>query len=206
MAASLNKMFIMRRIVFIIFCLGLFGCKAALLKRYQITDPKKENSESINRYLQAKGLDKGNDFVFKDILSFAKASEKKYLSIPDAIFYNRKGYYVNYSKTSSQCNAGVDDFITDLENFSNYEYDDSKHIDELNELIVGSQEPNPQDADITIFITWTIYSGKLNDEKAFLWLKLLDEAKLRGVNLNYYILNCDLQNNWDFSNVEISSN
>jgi hypothetical protein len=53
-----------------------------------------------------------------------------------------------------------------------------------------------------VFITWAVFAGKLNDEKAFEWVKLLNDAKKKGINVNYYLLNCDFQKSWNLSKEE----
>ena len=54
-----------------------------------------------------------------------------------------------------------------------------------------------QNADITVLITWTVYAGKLNKSKAFEWTHLLKTAQTKGINVQYYLLNCDMQKDWN---------
>ena len=53
--------------------------------------------------------------------------------------------------------------------------------------------------DITVFITWAKYVGSLNKEKAFDWVKLVNQANQKGLNVKYYLLNCDFQKNWNLN-------
>jgi hypothetical protein len=137
--------------------------------------------------------------VFRNSASFAKASQKNILNIPEAMFFNKAGNMVRYKKETVDCNANVDDFISDLEHFSNIEADESFTISELKTIIKTSSSDSLQNADINVFITWTVYAGKLNKDKAFEWAKLLETAKSKGINVRYYLLNCDYQKSWNIS-------
>lgn len=181
------------------------GCKASLKREYGIKEPKLENKTTINEFLISKKIDNSNIYIFKNLMAYAQASNKKILNIPDAIFFNKYGHFVSYKKTAKDCNAKIDDFLTDLEGFSKLPSDPTQKMDELLTLVTNGMNSNPVKNEITVFITWAVFAGKLNDEKAFNWLKLLEEAKSKGIKVSYYLLNCDIQESWNLSEEELKS-
>ena len=93
-----------------------------------------------------------------------------------------------------------------LNSFSSKQTTDNFKIDDvLNLLNPISKGDKINDADINVFILWTVYIGKLNDENTYEWIKLLNKAKAEGLKINFYLLNCDTQKDWDLeiSKVEI---
>ena len=56
--------------------------------------------------------------------------------------------------------------------------------------------------EITVLITWATYLGKVNKQKAFEWIKLLEQAKDQGIKINYYLINYDLQESWNLNSNE----
>ena len=67
----------------------------------------------------------------------------------------------------------------------------------LTRLLKGTAYEKSSSPGISVYITWTMYSGKLNDEKAFEWIKLLEKAQSTGLNVEYYLVNCDYQKDWN---------
>ena len=160
------------------------SCKSSLRRSYEINDPKIENYISINNFLNTKNVDTSNVYVFKNIISYATASNKKLLNIPDAVFFNKDGYQVSYKKSAKDCNAKIDGFLSDLNNFSNLTFDTNKKMEDVVKLISNNKKTKPVATDINVFITWAIFAGKLNDEKSFNWVKLLEQAKANGIKIN----------------------
>ncbi len=179
----------------LMFCLS--GCHTVAKTLYGIKKPRLEDENNIRNYLLHYSLEAKEVYVFKDLISFAQASEKDMINFPEALFFNRAGYLVRYKKETVDCNAKVADFIADLQHFSELAADQSVKVTNLTSLLDTSNRQPVLDADINVFITWTIYSGKLNKEKAFEWIKLLEHAKSKGVSVNYYLVNCDYQKSWN---------
>jgi len=178
----------------------LFSCNAVLKASYGIKKPKIENFASINAYLEKQKINSSNILVFKDLKSFTKASKMNILTIPDALFFDENGNSVSYKKSASDCNAKISSFIEDLYNFSENKEVDSKNVNEFLSLIKSTSNLEiHQEKHINVYITWATYVGKLNKEKAFEWIKLLEEAKVKGININYYLLNCDFQEEWQIT-------
>lgn len=190
-----------KNIVAIAVCCLLFSCKTVLLKVKGVKDPKIETYSSAKKYLHKNDMDTTRVVYFKDFYSFAQASKKEYLQIPDTYFFDRNGNFVDYRKSATDCNAKVSGFIEDLVAFNEAKKDTTKTITVLKNFLKSSN-PNllsEKPAEITVFITWTKWAGALNKEKAFDWVKLLEQAKQKGISVNYYLLNCDFQESWNLT-------
>jgi hypothetical protein len=183
-------------------CIGILlalvfssGCQSALKTAYGIKKPRLENKVSIKKYLTKYKVNATDVYTFKDIQSFLKAGQEDLLSFPEAIFFNKDGNRVRYKKEAEACNAKVGDFLSDLENFSKMPQDSSMTMKQFFELL--SDKPTVENADVNVVITWTKYVGRLNKTKAFKWIELIESAKAKGINVNYYLLNCDYQKSWN---------
>ena len=194
----------MKKLVLLIIILSFVSCKLLLLKTYKIKDPKLEDFTSIKTFLKTKKIDTSTVYVFKNLSCFKKASKQKLLSVPNAIFFNKAGNLVDYKKKTTDCNAKIDSFLNDLSSFSQLPSDESRKITDLFDLIEDQVKSVPLDnADINVFLTWSVFAGKLNDEKAFEWANLIQKAKKNGFKINYYLLNCDFQKSWNLTEKEI---
>lgn len=193
-----------KNIVVIAVCCLFFSCKTVLLKVKGVKDPKIETYTSTQKYLYKNDIDTNHVVYFKNINSFLFASKKKYVQIPNAYFFDRNENFVDYRKSTTDCNAKIDGFIQDLNAFNQAKKDSTRTISELKGFLVGSNRNllNEKKADITVFITWAKFVGALNKEKAFDWVKLLEEAKQKGISVNYYLLNCDFQESWNMTQEE----
>lgn len=186
-----------------VFLLSLVSCKTVLLKVKGVKDPKMETYASTKKYLSRNDIDTSRVVYFKDLNSFGYASKKKLLSIPNVLFFDKKGFFVDYRKSPSDCNAKVGGFIDDLDSFQSFKSDSTRTITDFKKLIVDpNKRLTTEKSDIVVFVMWTKWSGALNKEKAFDWLRLLEEAKQKGISVNYYLLNCDFQENWNMTQVQ----
>lgn len=195
----------MKKIMLIIVSALLFvSCKTVLLKVKGVKDPKLETYASTQKYLLKNNVDTTRLVYFKDLQSFGYASKKKLLSIPDAFFFDKNGNFVDYRKSVTDCNAKIDGFINDLSTFNEAKKDSTKTLKELKRFLASCNNNlvTEKKADINVYITWAKFAGALNREKAFAWVKLLDEAKQKGINVNYYLLNCDYQESWNMTKKE----
>ena len=175
-----------------------------MLKVKGVKDPKIETYSSSKKYLHKNNIDTTRLVYFKDLNSFGRASKKKLLQIPNAYFFDKNGNFVDYRKSATDCNAKVDDFIQDLNTFDEAKKDSTKTLTELKRFLASSNKNllYEKPGEITVFITWARYIGALNREKAFDWVKLLEEAKQKGVSVKYYLLNCDFQEKWNLTKEE----
>lgn len=179
-------------VIVLFFCMG---CKTALKTAYGIKKPRLETEFSTKKYLLRRDVDTSNVYTFKNIQSYLAAAQKDMLSFPEAIFFNKQGNLVRYKKEAEYCNAKVDDFLSDLSSFSKMPEEQSITMDQFLGHLNGDLQP--EKADVNVFITWTIYSGRLNKTKAFEWIKLIDKAKANGINAKVYLVNCDFQKAWN---------
>lgn len=193
-----------KKIMAVAFCSLFFSCKSTLKTIKGIKDPKIETYSATKKYLYKKDMDTARVVYFKDFNSFAQASKKRLLQVPNALFFDKDGNFVDYRKSATDCNAKVDDFIQDLNTFNEAKKDATKTIADLKQLVVGANKNllSEKPGEITVFITWAKFAGTLNKEKAFDWVKLLEAAKQKGLNVNYYLLNCDFQENWNLTKEE----
>ncbi|RZJ68118.1 MAG: hypothetical protein EOO50_03260 [Flavobacterium sp.] len=186
----MKKILLYCLVVFVLAC-----CTAALKTSYGIKKPELETRQSISLYLQQHDVDTSKTYVFKDLMSFGKASQRKFLSFPNAYFFNEKGFAVSYPKTTENCNAKVGDFISDMTSLATLPADSTRKLSDFKELL----QPKIDDsiASVNVFLTFTTYSGKLNDEKAFEWIKLLEKLKREGISVNYYLVSGDYLKSWN---------
>lgn len=193
-----------KKIIAVAFCSLFFSCKSTLKTIKGIKDPKIETYSATQKYLYKKDMDTARVVYFKDFNSFAQASKKRLLQVPNALFFDKDGNFVDYRKSATDCNAKVDDFIQDLNTFNEAKKDTTKTIADLKQLVVGANKNllSEKPGEITVFITWAKFAGTLNKEKAFDWVKLLEAAKQKGISVNYYLLNCDFQENWNLTKEE----
>jgi len=173
------------------------SCTSILQIAYGVKKPRLETIESIHVFENENGLDSTRTSTFKDLRSFVLASQQRFVTIPDAIFFNKEGHFVSYNKTAKECSANVDSFIEDIETFNTYAVDERIQLSNFVKLLSPQEEQELAKADINVFITWTVYAGRLNEEKAFEWVKLLEQAIANGTSINYYLLNCDYQKSWN---------
>lgn len=193
----------MKKLPLLIIILAFVSCKSTLLKTYEIKDPKLEDFTSIKTFLNIKKIDTSTVYIFRNLSCFKRASKQKLLSVPNAIFFNKAGNLVDYKKKTTDCNAKIDGFLSDLSSFSQLSFDESRKMTDLFGLIENLNKSLPlENADINVFITWAVFAGRLNDEKAFEWISLIDKAKQKGLKVNCYLINCDFQKSWNLTKQE----
>jgi uncharacterized protein YceK len=192
-----KKIHMTKVLQFLVVMILVSGCQSVLKTAYGIKAPKIEDRASVKGYLVRHDVDTSNVYIFKSLPAFAIASQRDILSIPDALFFNREGDLVPYKDPGSDCNAKVGDFIHDLSGFDSVKPDKTQNINELLELLENKENHDTARADVNVFITWTVYAGKLNRKKAFEWVKVLQHAQKRGANLKYFLVNCDYQQSWN---------
>ncbi len=148
-----------------------------------------------------KNVDAQN-FHYKDFKSYLQASQNRKIEIPNAYFFNRDGNFVSYKRSSTDCNANVSGFIVDLKNFKKLERSDSFNIQEVFQLSDIDSSETSSLSEINVVLTWAVFAGKVNDEKTFKWIQLLKQAQKEGLSVKYYLLNCDLQDNWNLTDTQ----
>lgn len=183
--------------------LNLISCKTIIKHQLKIKSPKFKSDIELYAFLENHDVVNNSLYYFSDWNAMIKASKIKYSSIPDAYFFNKNGEYIAYQKSTEDCNAKVDDFINELELFADLRpIDDKVNIKDVLVLLANDKNENIVLNDITVLITWASYLGDVNKDKAFEWIKLIDNAKRKGVKVNYYLISYDLQKTWKLSSEE----
>lgn len=180
----------------------LIGCKPLSRTSLGVKNPKFKNQIEVYNFAKKHDVKLASIYYFANWESMKRAFELKYSKIPNAYFFNKNGDFVDYKKKSSDCNAKVDEFIENLENFSCYNSDSSKNINQILPLIKNDKSDSIIQNDITVIISWASFMGDVNKEKAFEWIKLLEKIKQKDINLEYYLINYDLQKSWNLTIME----
>lgn len=167
--------------------------------KLHVKNPKFKNMSELYFFTKKHDVNLNSIYCFESWDKMTTAFNLKYSSIPNAYFFNKKGNFVNYKKTTNDCNAKVDDFIENLEIFSTNKSDSLRNINQVLTLIKNDKNDKIKQGDITILITWASFLGDVNKDKAFEWIKLLERAKDKGIKVEYYLINYDLQKSWNLS-------
>jgi len=170
-----------------------------LKKMYHVKNPKIETVKSLEKFLDKYGYDKFKLILLKDFSSYrAFLNLKK--GVPNAMFFNERGEYVDYRTTPEECNASVGKFFQTIEAINQVNNPDSLSIQDLNHLL--QNEINVKD-EITVIMTWAVFAGKVNKDKSLNWITHLKDAQMKGVKINYYLLNCDVLDTWGIDPKEL---
>ena len=191
----------MKKTYFLLFFILLVNCKTLTKISYGVKSPSFKKNYELYNFLKRNNIDPKSIYFFTDFDNMIKAYELKYSTIPDAYFFNQNGDFIPYKSNTEQCNAKVDDFITDLKKI-NFNKSENKNIKDFIPLLSNDKNKEIVLNEITVLITWATYLGKVNKQKAFEWIKLLEQAKDEGIKVNYYLVNYDLQECWELNNDE----
>lgn len=181
----------------ILILLLLNSCTTIMMKYYGASNPKLETNTTIEKYLHNKKIDNTAFYKVKDFKSFLAISNN--VMTPNGFFYNKNGYFVDYNQTPKMCNADVGRFILDLNNI-NQEENNTKNLKEIIPYLCdksGNSLVFEHGYDVYVLITWAKFVGKLNDEKAFEWLDIIKKTDFKGLQVKYYLVNVDIQENWN---------
>jgi hypothetical protein len=187
---------------FLLFVFLLTSCKTVTKIYLGVKNPSFKTHNQLNDFLIKKDLKQSSIYYIKSWKNYENLLKTKFSSFPEAYFFNKEGDFVNYKKDSKECNAKVGEFIKSLANFSNFKIDKSKNLKKFEENISNSKNEKFKNSDINVIITWATFVGKVNKNKAFEWIKLLEQAKDKGIKVNYYLVNYDLQDSWELNNDE----
>lgn len=191
----------MKKIQFLLLFILLINCKTLTKISYGVKNPNFKKNNDLYSFLNKNNIDSKSIYFFKDYDNMIKAYQLRYSTIPDAYFFNNNGNFIPYKSNAEQCNAKVDDFISDLKNI-NINKSENKNIKDFIPLLKNDKNEVIVLNEITVLITWATYLGKVNKQKAFEWIKLLEQAKDQGIKINYYLINYDLQESWNLNSNE----
>ncbi len=173
----------------------LNSCRPVLMKYYGIKKPKIENEKSLIRKANKFGLDTTNILSVNsgDFLSVINGQ-----GIPDAKIYDKHGNYIEYKENDSSCNAGLFEFIPELNLNTEYTIKDTPnfHIEYAKYRdLKGNDIDKPNSADFYIVIYWTTWTGRLNKNHVKIWEELAKENT--NCKLEVIKINLDMQEYWD---------
>lgn len=191
----------MKKSLLLFILITFLNCQSIAKLSYSVQQPKFKTKKELYVFLDKYKVNTNSTYCFKNFDNYVNAFNLKYSTIPDAYFFDKNGNYIPYKNSAEECNAKVDDFIYDLEK-KNYKIDSSRNINQIIALLTNDKNESIVQNEITVLITWATFMGKVNKEKAFEWVKLLDLAKSKGIKVNYYLVNYDLQKSWNLSKSE----
>ncbi len=171
------------------------SCQHILKKIYGVKNPEIESETSIKKSAIKYGLDTAN-IVTLNSKDFLRELNGK--AIPNASIYDSKGNYIEYRATDTSCNAGLFEFIPNLNVKNSYNKPDSTNLElELNKFLDLKGKPidKLESADFYVLIYWTVWTGKLNKDHVKIW----EDAASNNKNARIKVLkvNLDFQDHWD---------
>lgn len=178
----------------------LSSCQPILKKLYGIKKPDIENQTSITNKALKFGLDTSNIVsVYSNDFPFVLKST----SIPNAAIYDRNGKYIEYRQTDTSCNAGLFDFIPNLNISTKYNQPEAETLQQqLSKYrdLKGNTLKSPESADFYILIYWNVWTGRLNRDHTKIWEDLAQENK--KCKIKVIKVNLDIQEYWEKSEKE----
>ncbi len=170
------------------------SCTPILKKLYGIKKPDIESRESIEKSFRKWGLDETNVVCVR---SDQFLSTLRNQGLPDASIFDHEGKYIEYRQTDTSCNAGLFQFIPDLQKGASYKRPDTLSMQALFTrfyMLDGQKAQLPEPADFYVLIYQTIWTGKLNKDHVKIWedqAKANQKAKVKVIKVNL-----DLQAWW----------
>lgn len=189
--------------VFVI--LSLLGCKQLLLHKMDVSQPQLETPKSITQFLNKYKVPKDIDIYIFGEHTFLEEAYRNKLSVSDAVFFNEQGYFVNYKMKPTDCNANVGPFLKNASSINEMVCDTNIHLSKYEgklknmktgeDLLFSSEGP----INAYVVIHWAKYLGKINVDKSFDWITVIEEANDSGSKIKLIFLNCDYQKAWNIS-------
>jgi hypothetical protein len=184
----------------VLFCVLLFASCTTIVKTlYGIRKPKIETQQSIIKYAHKNDLDVDRIVCFSREDWAWIIQEKKINNVPDIFIFNKEGRLL-IIREKEQCNAINESVISSLAPDKRFEIDEYLLLDEAHSKLRNLdgkpiKTEKKINADFTIYVFWTKYTGRLNKTKALVWQK---EAKNnRNCTIDFYLVNMDMQQWWD---------
>jgi hypothetical protein len=178
----------------------LQSCSTIMMKMYGMKNPEVENEQSIKKRALKYGLDTTNIVTVYSPDIAAKLSGR---GIPNASIYDRNGKYIEYRQTDTSCNAGLFQFIPELDPANSYHMPDSANLNvELAKFrnMKGGVLSEVEKADFYVLINWAVWTGKLNKDHVKIWEDLAKNNKHAKVKV--IKVNLDMQEYWGVANSE----
>ena len=195
----------MKRIILLFIFFALTSCKYLYLKKMGVTKPKIETVQTIEKYLKKQNINSENLMFAKNSESF-DSLRKLHITIQDAYFFNKKGYFVPYKKDANECRGQLEPFIADLKNFDKKPIDTTLTISKLNNLIVDkNNNPLPLNQfnnKIITVLPFAKYAGRINDKYTFDWIDVIDKVKKENkLPIVVILLDLDILKSWNVDQI-----
>ena len=188
----LKSLFVKTAVLSIVLLFG--SCQAILRKVYDLKNPAIENERTILNFAKKYNLDTTN-IVTMNASDYPEFANGK--SIPDADIFDMAGNYIEYRQSDTSCNAGLFQFIPDLNRNGKYNQSGKTSLNSIFPKLrnlKGEKLEKITPADFYILIYWTVYTGKLNKDHVKIW----EELATKNTNAKIKVLkvNLDIQENW----------
>lgn len=159
--------------------------------------PKKENENSLTKYLEKKGLRTDNLYAL-DITDY-QYLDRIVDGAPDIMIFSSDGKLIKY-KPDTSCNASAFGFLETVNPNMKFDYIDSVNFDDCfsrlkdlkgNPVVIKKSE----NTDFYLIIFWARFIGRLNKDHVKIW----EEQALNNTNakIKVFKVNKDMQEWWD---------
>lgn len=184
-------------LLIIIILISFTGCKTILIKMYGVKKPSIETEVSIKNYALKIGLDTLT-IVSVNVDDFVDIFSRR--GIPEGLIFDKSGNYLEYKESDTSCNAGLFNYIPELNSNGSYnrsvKYNLTEEVSSLRNLKGQAiQEFNSSEYDFLLFIYWAKWVGKLNKDHVKEWQQLALDNK--NAKIKTILINLDIQENWD---------
>ncbi len=183
------------------------SCSRIMMGIYGIKNPDIEDSVSLVKYCEKKGINTNN------LYTLGAEDNVKILnliggSIPDIMIFNSHGQLIPYADKNF-CNAAAFSFIDSLNSKKDFREDTSISYSDLADKMrnlnghLNAPQMNPE-TNYYIFIFWTKWTGRLNKTHVIPW----ENQALSNPNakVEVYKVNMDMQQYWKISKEDYMQN
>ena len=188
-------------ILWALILIGLGSCKSALLKQYEVIDPRIDTLESVRKALyQYSPRDAEYLCVFRDSASLVDWFKNK--NLPGrSQFYNSAGYRI-ITQDSTFCSGVETDFAGNLKINQTYRIDSMTTFEMLrrNLLPVGEKvNLDPSKYAFTCVIFWAKFMGKFNESSFKISGSAMNSQPAGYGKVNVVFVNMDIMDFWNVS-------
>ena len=183
------------------------SCSRIIMGIYGIKNPDIEDSVSLVKYCEKKGINTNNLYTLS-----AEDHLKIYNliggGIPEIMIFNSHGQLIPYADKNF-CNAAAFSFIDSLNSKKDFREDTSISYSDLADKLrnlnghLNAPQKN-QETNYYIFIFWTKWTGRLNKTHVIPW----ENQALSNPNakVEVYKVNMDMQQYWKISKEDYMQN
>lgn len=193
------KKIFLKTVVLVSMASLFYNCQPIVKAVYGIKNPKITNTTETQKFLSKKQIT-GEDVYFNSATDLSKVTKGGGFSLPDAIFYNKKGQQVNFRTKASECTNDITLFIKNINKIDSLPVKEGIKLNNLLNHISDSKgnviHPS-ENADAVVFLNWSTYMGRLN-KTVFEWTDILQKTSDgNDVKVEYYLLSFDFLDSWE---------